>query len=43
MDQDTAWRLFSKGLSPERARLDIRLEGDRSLGEPMLRALAVMA
>jgi len=43
MAQDTAWKLFSKGLSAEKARRDIRLEGDERLGRPILAALAVMA
>jgi len=43
MDQDAAWKLFSKGLSREAARSQIRLEGDARLGEPILNALAVMA
>jgi uncharacterized protein (TIGR03083 family) len=43
MQQDTAWKLFSKGLSPAAARARIRIDGDRSLGEPILNALAVMA
>jgi uncharacterized protein (TIGR03083 family) len=43
LKQDTAWKLFSKALSPQAARAQIRIEGDRSLGEPILHALAVMA
>jgi uncharacterized protein (TIGR03083 family) len=43
LDQDAAWRLFSKSLSPEAARQQVRIEGDRRLGEPLLGALAVMA
>jgi uncharacterized protein (TIGR03083 family) len=43
MDQDVAWKLFSKGLSRDAARSRIRLEGDPRLGEPILNALAVMA
>jgi hypothetical protein len=43
LDQDAAWKLFSKSLSPEAARQRVRIEGDRRLGEPMLGALAVMA
>jgi hypothetical protein len=43
LDQDAAWKLFSKSLSPETARQRVRIEGDRRLGEPMLGALAVMA
>jgi uncharacterized protein (TIGR03083 family) len=43
LDQETAWKLFSKGLSRERAARDVRLEGDPTLGRPMLDALAIMA
>jgi uncharacterized protein (TIGR03083 family) len=43
MDQETAWKLFSKGLSSEAARSRITLEGDPALGQPILGALAVMA
>jgi uncharacterized protein (TIGR03083 family) len=43
LDQENAWRLFSKGLSPEAARRSIRIEGDSRLGEPVFGALAVMA
>jgi hypothetical protein len=43
LDQDAAWKLFSKGLSAEQARRTIRLEGDPILGRPVLGSLAVMA
>jgi uncharacterized protein (TIGR03083 family) len=43
LDQDTAWKLFSKGLSSDQAMRDIRVEGDAGLGQPVLGALAVMA
>ena len=43
LDQDAAWKLFSKGLDQESARRSIRIEGDPSLGEPVLGTLAVMA
>jgi uncharacterized protein (TIGR03083 family) len=43
LDQDAAWRLFSKGLTAEQAARALRINGDRSLGRPMLGALAVMA
>lgn len=43
MDQETAWKLFSKGLSNDQARRSIRVEGDPRLGQPALGALAVMA
>ena len=43
LSQDTAWKLFSKGLSPEQARRSISMDGDLRLGQPMLAALAIMA
>jgi uncharacterized protein (TIGR03083 family) len=43
MDQKTAWKLFSKGLSAEQAARDIRIHGDSRVGQPVLGALAVMA
>jgi uncharacterized protein (TIGR03083 family) len=43
LDQSAAWKLFSKGLSAEDARGSIRIGGDQSLGQPVLRSLAVMA
>jgi uncharacterized protein (TIGR03083 family) len=43
LDQQTAWKLFSKGLSYDQARRKIRIEGDRRLGEPIFGSLAVMA
>jgi uncharacterized protein (TIGR03083 family) len=43
LDQESAWKLFSKGLSPKEARQRIRIEGDLALGQPVLGSLAVMA
>jgi uncharacterized protein (TIGR03083 family) len=43
LDQETAWKLFSKGLDRESARKRVRITGDRLLGEPVLGSLAVMA
>ena len=43
LDQETAWKLFSKGLSAEQVARDIHIEGDLRLGQPVLGALAVMA
>jgi hypothetical protein len=43
LDQETAWKLFSKGLPGDRARARIRIEGDHRLGEPVFSSLAVMA
>ena len=42
MDQDTAWRLFSKGLGPAEARGRVTIEGDQPLGSGVLGALAIM-
>jgi uncharacterized protein (TIGR03083 family) len=43
LDQEAAWKLFSKGLSPNEAQERIRIEGDLALGQPVLGSLAVMA
>jgi uncharacterized protein (TIGR03083 family) len=43
LDQETAWKLFSKGMDPAAARARVRIDGARSLGEPVLGSLAVMA
>jgi uncharacterized protein (TIGR03083 family) len=43
LSDDTAWRLFSKGLNPDAARARVRIAGDQALGGVALRALAVMA
>ena len=43
MDQDTAWRLLTKGLSREEAATRTEITGDARLGEPVLEMLAVMA
>jgi uncharacterized protein (TIGR03083 family) len=43
LDQDTAWRLFSKGISTEAARSRVTIQGDARLGEPIFKALAIMA
>ncbi|GAA4359172.1 maleylpyruvate isomerase family mycothiol-dependent enzyme [Hymenobacter saemangeumensis] len=40
---DTAWRLFTKGLSPEQARPQVQLAGNLRLAEAALRLVAVMA
>jgi uncharacterized protein (TIGR03083 family) len=41
--QDAAWRLFTKGIRPERARTLATIRGDASLAEPFLRTVAVLA
>ena len=43
LDQETAWKLLSKGLDQGTARTRIRIEGDHHLGGPVLGSLAVMA
>ena len=43
MDQDTAWRLFTKGISPETAQTGIQLEGEAALGTPILQMVSIMA
>ncbi len=43
IDPDTAWRLFSKGISPEEALEAITIEGNEVLGKTALGMVAVMA
>lgn len=43
LDQDTAWRLLTKGLSREIAAARIEFVGEAAYGEPLLGMLAVMA
>ena len=43
LDQETAWKLFSQGLSPEEASRRIVIMGDPRLGRPVFGTLAVMA
>jgi uncharacterized protein (TIGR03083 family) len=43
LDQNSAWKLFSKGLSPDQAERAVVIQGDPALGRPLLGALAVMA
>lgn len=41
-DQDTAWRMMTKGLSAEAARGRIAVQGRLELGEPFIGMLAIM-
>jgi uncharacterized protein (TIGR03083 family) len=43
LDQETAWKLFSKALDRDAAQRRVRIQGERLLGEPVLGSLAVMA
>lgn len=40
---DTAWRLWTRGLTPEAARERAQLEGQAALGAPLLKMVTVMA
>ncbi len=43
IDPDTAWKLFSKGMSPREAMEKTALTGQTELAEPALHMIAVMA
>jgi uncharacterized protein (TIGR03083 family) len=43
LDQDTAWRLMTKGLTRDEAAKRIEITGNAGLAEPLLNTLAVMA
>jgi hypothetical protein len=43
MSQDLVWRLFTKGISVDAARSQVRIEGDWRLGERVLQMVSIMA
>jgi uncharacterized protein (TIGR03083 family) len=43
IDQDIAWRLFTKGIFREEAKLQIIITGQKELGDKILEMIAVMA
>jgi uncharacterized protein (TIGR03083 family) len=43
IDQDLAWRLFTKGVSQEDARQAVRIMGDTAWGEQVLEMVSIMA
>lgn len=43
LDEETAWRVMTRGMGGEEAMRRARLEGERSLLEPFFHTLAVMA
>ena len=43
IDEDTAWRVFTKGLDRERAARKVELIGDRRLGAKLLETVAIIA
>ena len=43
LDEDRAWRLFTKGISKEEARQTARIEGDEALAERALDTVSILA
>jgi uncharacterized protein (TIGR03083 family) len=43
LDEDRAWRLFTKGISKDEARRAARIEGDESLAERALDTVSILA
>jgi uncharacterized protein (TIGR03083 family) len=43
IDQDSAWRLFTKGLTPGKARTRALIDGDEALAARLLDLVAIMA
>jgi uncharacterized protein (TIGR03083 family) len=43
MDQETCWRLFTKGLSKKEASQRTSIEGDQKLGEKLLETVSIIA
>lgn len=43
MDQETCWRLFTKGIDRGQARAMVRIEGDVALGEKVLETVSIIA
>lgn len=43
LDQDLAWRLFTKGIDPAAARDRIRITGDVRLAAPLIEMVAILA
>ena len=43
IDEDTAWRLFTKGVDRARAADAVAITGDRRLGATLLDAVAIIA
>lgn len=41
--EDDAWRLFTKGLSPDQVRGGVQLSGDESMAQRVLQAVAIIA
>ena len=43
MDEETCWRLFTKGISKNQARAKTTIEGDQTLGEKLLETVSIIA
>lgn len=43
LSPDVAWKLFTKALTKEQATTSVRIVGNKELGEPLLKLVAVMA
>ena len=43
IDQETVWRLFTKGISKDEASANATLSGDRSLGVKVLDTVSIIA
>lgn len=43
MDQETCWRLFTKGISKDQARAQTVINGDQTLGEQLLETVSIIA
>jgi hypothetical protein len=43
LDQDTAWRMFTKGISPQAGLERIHSEGARALGMPLVHMVSIVA
>ncbi|HJW90345.1 MAG TPA: hypothetical protein VJ436_06865 [Anaerolineales bacterium] len=43
LDQDVAWRLFTRGISRENAGSQIQIEGDAVIGGKILDMVSIMA
>lgn len=43
MDQETCWRLFTRGLSKAQASMNTTIEGDQKLGEKLLETISILA
>ncbi|MDQ2716053.1 MAG: maleylpyruvate isomerase family mycothiol-dependent enzyme [Chloroflexota bacterium] len=43
MDQETCWRLFTKGIAKDQARAKTTIEGDQKLGVKLLETVSIIA